>query len=66
MPYCAYRRSTRLHANYIVLFTAAVMPLLMQAMSKVAKERPDDPISAIAEFLQAHNPKIQKAAENAE
>lgn len=33
-----------------------VVPILLQAMSEVAKERPQYPIEFIANYLQEHNP----------
>jgi protein dpy-30 len=33
------------------------VPLIMQAMSAVARERPQDPIDYIAHYLLAHNPR---------
>lgn len=41
----------------------AVVPLLMQALQKVGKERPEDPITAIIEFLDANNPKKKQRTE---
>lgn len=34
-----------------------VVPLLMQAMSAVSRERPEDPIEYLAHYLLAHNPR---------
>lgn len=33
------------------------VPLIMQAMSAVARERPEDPVDYIAHYLLAHNPR---------
>ena len=33
-----------------------VMPLLLQALTKVSKEKPEDPIDFIAKYMLANNP----------
>jgi protein dpy-30 len=37
-----------------------VVPILMQGMQQLVKERPDDPIEWIADFLHKNNPKKRK------
>lgn len=44
---------------FMVIF--AVVPILMQGMQQLAKERPEDPVAWIADFLQKNNPKKRKA-----
>ena len=39
----------------------AVVPILMQGMQQLAKERPEDPVAWIADFLKKNNPKKRKA-----
>jgi protein dpy-30 len=34
-----------------------VVPLLMQGMQSLCKERPDDPVEYLASYLLQHNPK---------
>lgn len=41
----------------------AVVPILMQGMQQLVKDRPEDPIEWIADFLKKNNPKKRKAAE---
>lgn len=33
-----------------------VVPLLLQGMSALVKERPDDPVAYLAQYLVQHNP----------
>jgi|TARA_B110000208_G_scaffold28326_1_gene37021 protein dpy-30 len=33
-----------------------VVPLLLQGMSALVKERPDDPVAYLAQYLMQHNP----------
>ena len=37
-----------------------VVPLLLQALSEVAKERPENPIEFVGNFLLKNNPERQK------
>ena len=34
-----------------------VVPILLQAMSALVKERPEDPVNFVAEYLMKNNPK---------
>jgi len=34
-----------------------VVPILMQALQSLCRERPDDPVEYIANYLLQHNPK---------
>ena len=40
---------------------ATVVPILLQAMAEVAKERPPDPVDYIVKFLRTHNPETTGA-----
>ena len=41
---------------------ATVVPVLMQAMQKLVKDRPEDPIGYVADYLAENNPKRRKVA----
>jgi hypothetical protein len=41
---------------------ATVVPVLMQAMQKLVKDRPEDPIGYVADYLAENNPKRRKIA----
>jgi protein dpy-30 len=43
---------------------ATVVPVLMQAMQQLVKDRPEDPIGFVADYLISHNPKKQKVDHN--
>jgi protein dpy-30 len=38
----------------------SVVPILMQGMQELVKERPDDPVQYLAAYLIKHNPKKQQ------
>ncbi len=40
----------------------AVVPVLMQALQQLVKERPEDPLGFLADFLNGQNPKRQRRA----
>jgi protein dpy-30 len=40
---------------------SSVVPLLMQALQSLCKERPDDPVEYVANYLLQHNPKKAEA-----
>lgn len=39
-----------------------MVPILMQAMQNLCKERPEDPVEYIANYLLQHNPKKNEPA----
>lgn len=39
-----------------------MVPVLMQALQSVCRERPDDPVEYVANYLLQHNPKNNPAA----
>lgn len=41
---------------------STVVPVLMQALQSVCRERPDDPVEYVANYLLQHNPKHNPAA----
>lgn len=41
---------------------STVVPILMQAMQNLCKERPEDPVEYIANYLLQHNPKKNEPA----
>jgi protein dpy-30 len=41
---------------------ATVCQVLMKGMQEVVKQRPDDPLEFLGQFLLKHNPKKQQAA----
>lgn len=40
---------------------ATVVPVLMQGLGQVVRERPSDPVAALAAYLLKHNPQQQSA-----
>ena len=42
---------------------STVVPLLMQGMQSLSRERPEDPVEYLAYYLLSHNPKKQHSAE---
>jgi protein dpy-30 len=41
-----------------------VVPLLLQGMSALVKERPDDPVAYLAQYLVQHNPNATGTADS--
>ena len=41
---------------------ATVVPILMQGLGQVVRERPSDPVEYLAAYLLKHNPQQQQAA----
>lgn len=41
-----------------------VVPILLQAMSSLVKERPEDPIAYVAEYLLKNNPMTQQKSQS--
>ena len=39
---------------------ATVVPILMQGMQQLVRERPEDPLGFMVEFLERNNPKKRK------
>ena len=44
----------------LLLLFGVVVPILMQGMQEMVKQRPEDPIEWIADFLHKNNPKKRK------
>ena len=40
----------------------AVVPVLMQALQQLVKERPEDPLGFVADYINGQNPKRQRRA----
>ena len=43
---------------------ATVVPILMQGLGQIVRERPSDPVEYLAAYLLKHNPQHQQAAAN--
>ena len=55
--------STREHLQKIPVreyLDSTVVPVVLQAMAAVARERPDDPVDYVAKYLLQHNPRRQQ------
>eukprot|EP01025_Chloroclados_australasicus_P055425 TRINITY_DN6707_c0_g2_i1.p2 TRINITY_DN6707_c0_g2~~TRINITY_DN6707_c0_g2_i1.p2 ORF type:complete len:183 (+),score=22.19 TRINITY_DN6707_c0_g2_i1:161-709(+) len=49
-------------ANVRQYLEQTVVPLLLQGMQELAKERPEDPVEYLAAYMLKHNPKKKQAA----
>lgn len=55
-------REKLLQLNTRSYLDETVVPVMMQALAAVSRERPEDPIDYVAHFLMKHNPKrLQEA-----